>query len=331
MAVTEAVGGPGFGALQQVRVNGVSLAYREVGTGEPVVLVHGGLGDLRTWTAQLDPLGTRCRAIAYSRRYARPNEAIAPGAVDPMPAHVEDLVALLHALRASPALLVGNSWGAYICLLTAIAHPEVVRGLVLEEPPLLPLVLGSGSRPHLVTLARGLRHRPRATLAVLAFGLRTFAPMAMAYRRGDAERALQLFARGVLGRRAVTRLTEQRWQQMRGSAAELQAEFRAGFPPLTEPELRAVRPPALVLTGERSPTIESALSVWLADLLPHAELAVVPRASHLMHEDNPAFVNDSILGFLTGRNGSGRVGPWSLRSGLAADILHESPTDRSPT
>ena len=138
MAVTEAAGSPGFGALQQARVNGVSLAYREVGTGEPVVFVHGGLGDLRTWTAQLDPIGARCRAIAYSRRYARPNEAIAPGSADPMPAHVEDLVAFLRTVGASPALLVGNSWGAFICLLTAIEHPAVVRGLVLEEPPLLP-------------------------------------------------------------------------------------------------------------------------------------------------------------------------------------------------
>ncbi len=40
--------------------------------------------------------------------YARPNETIAPGATDPMPVHVDDLVALLHALGASPAHLVGN-------------------------------------------------------------------------------------------------------------------------------------------------------------------------------------------------------------------------------
>ena len=53
MALIEAAGGGGFGALQRVMVNGVSLAYRQVGTGKPVVLVHGGLGDLRTWYARL--------------------------------------------------------------------------------------------------------------------------------------------------------------------------------------------------------------------------------------------------------------------------------------
>jgi pimeloyl-ACP methyl ester carboxylesterase len=301
MAVIGATGGGGFGALQYVTLDGVSLAYREVGTGEPVVLVHGGLGDMRTWDAQLGPLGARFRAIAYSRRYARPNEAISPGADDPMPVHVDDLVAFLHALGAFPAHLVGNSWGAFICLLTAIRHPDVVRSLVLEEPPLLPLVLGSGPRPQPSVLARSLRRRPRATLAVLAFGLRTSAPMAWAYRRGDADRALQLFASGVLGRQALARLTPQRRQQMRESAAELHAEFRAGFPPLTETEVRGVRAPALLLTGEHSPAIERTLSKWLADLLPDAEQVVVPGASHLMHEDAPAFVNDNIVRFLTRR------------------------------
>jgi len=297
MTVTEAAGS-GFGALQHVAINGVSLAYREVGRGEPVVLVHGGLGDLRTWAAQLEPLGARCRAIAYSRRYARPNEPIAPGAADPMPPHVADLVALLHTLGAAPAHLIGNSWGAFICLLTAIEHPEVVRSLVLEEPPLLPLVLGSGPRPQPAVLAPSLRHRPRATLAVLAFGLRTSAPMAWAYRRRDAQQALQVFARGVLGRQALARLTPQRQQQMRKTADTLQAEFSAGFLPLIEPDLRAVRAPVLLLTGEHSPTIEGALSDWLAELLPDAEQVVVPGASHLMHEDNAAFVNDAIMGFV---------------------------------
>lgn len=97
---------------------------------------------------------------------------------------------------------------------------------------------------------------------------------------------------------SLARLTPERRQQMRESADTLQAEFRAGFPRLTEPDLRAVRVPALLLTGEHSPTIEGALSDWLAKLLPDVEQVVVPGASHLMHEDNAAFVNDAVLGFV---------------------------------
>ena len=57
-------------------LNGTPLASREVGAGEPVVFVHGGVSDPRTWERQLSPVGERYRAIAYSRRYARPNDDI---------------------------------------------------------------------------------------------------------------------------------------------------------------------------------------------------------------------------------------------------------------
>ncbi|HEX2075610.1 MAG TPA: alpha/beta hydrolase [Geodermatophilus sp.] len=301
MAVTESAGGLEFRGVRRVAVNGTPLAYREVGAGEPVVFVHGGVSDLRTWERQLSPVGERYRAIAYSRRYARPNDDIPPGALDPMDPHVDDLVAFLRAIGAAPAHLVGNSWGAFICLLTAIRHPDVVRSLVLEEPPLLPLVLGPGIRPHPGVLGRSLARHPRATLAVLMFGARTFAPMAMAYRRGDTALAWQIFARGVLGADTFAGLPAQRRQQMRENASVLRAELRAGFPPLPEPAVRTVQAPALLLTGKRSPAVVRLLSGRLAELLPGVEQVQVPEASHLMHEDNAPFVNGAILRFVARR------------------------------
>ncbi|MGY1639067.1 alpha/beta fold hydrolase [Geodermatophilus sp. SYSU D00742] len=296
MAATD--DGPGSAGVARVVVDGARLAYRELGSGEPVVLVHGGISDLRTWAAQLEPLAARHRVIAYSRRFARPGADVPPGAADPMPVHVDDLVALLRELGATPAHLVGNSWGAFICLLTAIEHPDAVRSLVLEEPPLLPLVLGPGTRPHAGVLARSLLRHPGATLGVLAFGVRTFAPMAWAARRGDPERAWQLFARGVLGAAAFRALTEERRQQMRENATTLQPALRAGFPPLSGTDLRAVRVPTLLITGARSPRVVRALSRWLASLLPEVEQLQVPGASHLVHEDQPGLVNAAILAFL---------------------------------
>ncbi|MGY1692667.1 alpha/beta fold hydrolase [Geodermatophilus sp. SYSU D01105] len=291
----DGAGSPGVG---RVVVDGVPLAHRELGSGEPVVFVHGGISDLRTWAAQLEPVATRYRAIAYSRRYARPNADVPPGAADPVPVHVDDLVAVLRELGAAPAHLVGNSWGAIICLLTAIEHPDAVRSLVLEEPPVLSLVLGPGPRPHPGVLARSLLRHPGTTLAVLAFGLRTSAPMVRAHRRGDEEHAWQVFARGVLGREAFGRLTEERRQQMRENATTLAPNLRAGFPPLGEDALRGVRVPTLLLTGARSPVVVRLLSRWLATLLPRVEQVRVPGASHLVHEDQPRVVNDAVLRFL---------------------------------
>ena len=76
-------------------VNRATLAYREQGEGEPIVFVHGGLSDLRAWEQQLPALGRSFRAIAYSRRFARPNQDIDPEADDPMLPHVDDLAAFL--------------------------------------------------------------------------------------------------------------------------------------------------------------------------------------------------------------------------------------------
>ena len=59
--------------LKTVEINGARMAYREQGSGEAVVFVHGSISDLTIWEPQLAPVGERYQAIAYSRRYAWPN------------------------------------------------------------------------------------------------------------------------------------------------------------------------------------------------------------------------------------------------------------------
>ena len=82
-----------FEGVRTAAVDGIALAYREQGEGEAVVFVHGSASDLRTWDQQLPAIGTRYRAIAYSRRFARPNEDIEPCADDQAVAadHLEQL------------------------------------------------------------------------------------------------------------------------------------------------------------------------------------------------------------------------------------------------
>ncbi len=64
------------GWVRAVAVNRATLAYLERGEGESVVFVHGVYSDLRTRLPQLDAFAAEYRAVAYSRRYARPNEDI---------------------------------------------------------------------------------------------------------------------------------------------------------------------------------------------------------------------------------------------------------------
>lgn len=189
-----------FGGVRTVDVDGAALAYREHGEGAPLVFVHGSASDLRTWEQQLPTIGRSYRAIAYSRRYARPNEDIQPDADDQMLPHVDDLVALLRVLDAAPAHLVGHSWGGFICLLTAIRHPQLVRSLVLGEPPVLTLFTSVPPRP--TEMLRLLVRRPGTARAILSFGARTHLPAQKAFRRGDDEAAFLRMSHGVLGKEA---------------------------------------------------------------------------------------------------------------------------------
>jgi pimeloyl-ACP methyl ester carboxylesterase len=215
-----------FDNVRTAKVNGVSLSYYEEGEGAPVVFVHGGESDLRTWEQQVPVVGRSYRAITYSRRFARPNEDIDPEADDPMLQHVEDLAAFLREIDAAPAHLVGNSWGAFICLLTAVRYPDVVRSLVLEEPPVLTLFAKS-TPPRPVELLRLFATRPRTAFALVRFGAGTIAPVQKAFRRGEDDKAMRIFSEGVLGRESFERLPDARKAQMRDNLSALRRRCSA--------------------------------------------------------------------------------------------------------
>jgi pimeloyl-ACP methyl ester carboxylesterase len=293
-----------FEGAKTARVNGTTLAYREQGEGAPVVFVHGTVSDLRVWEQQLPELGRSYRAVTYSRRYARPNEDIGPGVDDQMLPHVEDLAAFLREIGAAPAHLVGHSWGAFISLLTAIRHPRLVRTLVLEEPPVIPLFMKT-TPPSVTELLRLFATRPRTGVALIRFVAGTIAPATKALERGNDEEALQIFTAGVLGAEAIERLPEGSEQIARDNVSSLRAQLTgAGFPPLADEDVRGIGAPTLLLTGEHSPPGILRLTDRLEELLPNVERVEIPDASHAMQQENPRATNQAILEFL-GRLGGG--------------------------
>jgi pimeloyl-ACP methyl ester carboxylesterase len=81
------------------------------------------------------------------------------------------------------------------------------------------------------------------------------------------------------------------------SALEAQL-LGAGFPPLSDGDVRGVRIPVLLLTGERSPAFLLRLTDRLEALLPTVERKGIPAASHAMHLENAEAVNAALLSFL---------------------------------
>jgi pimeloyl-ACP methyl ester carboxylesterase len=282
---------------KSVTLGGTRFAYVERGSGVPVVFVHGSINDLRTWDAQLPVLGERYRAIAYSRRYAWPNEPIPDGVDDQMIPHVDDLLGFVRALDLAPVHLVGNSWGAFICLLAALREPKLVRTLTLEEPPVLPLFVSTP--PKLLEMQRMFAARPRTGAAIVKFMATGFVPSAAALKRGKIDEGVRIFAEAVLGRARYEALPDAFKEQLRANAKTHPAQLLGkGFPPLSADDVRRIHVPTLLVTGEDSPAFLKRLADRLAELLPNLERVEIPDASHVMHAQNAVALNRALRAFL---------------------------------
>ncbi|MFI2352603.1 alpha/beta fold hydrolase [Streptomyces sp. NPDC019443] len=103
------------------------LAYRDVGAGRPLVLLHGGYLDHSMWDDQAPVLAKNYRVIAPDARgHGGSSNASRPFR------QTDDLAALLRHLDVGPAVLVGLSMGASIAVDTALEHPDLVHALVVS-------------------------------------------------------------------------------------------------------------------------------------------------------------------------------------------------------
>ncbi len=284
--------------LKSVHVNGVNLPYLERGTGQLVVLVHGGISDLTAWEPILGLVARRYRAIAYSRRYAWPGEQIAEGIDDQMLPHVDDLIAVVETLGLGRVHLVGNSWGGFICLLAALKRPGLLRSMVVQEPPVLPLFLSIPPKPW--ELLAVLVSRPRTAMALLRMMRRGVLPSIAAFKRNDLEAGVRIFVQhGAWGPAAYARIPDEVVRHMLLDARTFRAQMLGkGFPHFTAADARAIRVPTLLMTGAISPEHMHRLADRLAELLPNIERVDIPGASHMMHWQNPDATAQAILGFL---------------------------------
>src|SRR3954449_12511987 len=274
------------------------FAYRRTGSGQPLVLVHASISDMRSWEPVESLLGDRFEVINYSRRFSYPNRPIDRGVDDLLEVHVRDLIALIEEQELGPVHLLGNSSGAFVSLLVADQRPDLVRSLSLEEPPVVSMFL-QALPPKPVEMLRLLVTAPGAAVAFAKFGAGTMSPTIKAFQQGNDDAALDAFARGVLGAEAYANLSAARRQQMRDNlAAHRSALLGAGLPAFTPEQAKALMVPTQLIRGEDTPDFQRRINKRLAALIPDARDVVVDGASHLVHEDNPSAVASVVREFV---------------------------------
>lgn len=250
--------------MSTVQVDGVGLDYAERGAGTTVLLVHGTAA--RLWGPVAEELAASARTVDYDRRSF--GASVHPPVTD-LTRHRRDAAALLDALGSGPAVVVGWSIGGVVAIDLALEHPELVRALVLVEPPL------------------HAKRRPTVRM------IRAIAAAQMLGGLGRPEAGARAFLRWALGRRGgrddLERVPADWREAMLRNARAIVAELRAGTGEhLDRRRIGALAVPMVVMTGSESDPVFGACARRLVDSVPGAELVEVPGAGHLIQRDDPA-------------------------------------------
>lgn len=254
-------------------VNGTRLYYESVGTGHPLVLVHGFSLDTRMWDDQVEASSERYRVIQYDvRGYGKSS---VPGTAGYY--HADDLKGLLDFLGIEQAHVVGLSMGAAIVTEFALAYPEMVSALVASDP----VLWGYSWSPEFeATMAR-----------IWGAGRAEGIEAARSMWLNDP-----LFAPAMETPEVASRLREivesySGWHWNHDDPGLLPDPPAAG-------RLEEITAPTLALVGERDLADYRAIASTLARRIPGARKVVLQGAGHMSNMEKPQAFNNAVLTFL---------------------------------
>ncbi len=246
------------------------IAYDVRGSGPTVVLIHGGVLDRRMWDREADAWASRFRVVRYDLRGMGKSADIS----GPFSSG-EDLAAVLDAVGAPRAHLVGLSLGAGVALDFALTRPDRVDRLVLAGP------FPGGAR---------VTERPPGIDSLMA-----------AAGRGDVEGAAR-FAAGMPAFAAPPDKAE--W--VRGLVMANARLFRQSqtaerrLSPPAMARLGEVRVPTLVIVGERDSRDIVIAADSLTASIRGAQRVTLPGAGHLVNVWAPEAFTSMVTRFLLG-------------------------------
>jgi pimeloyl-ACP methyl ester carboxylesterase len=119
------------GVGQYAEVNGINLYFETHGTGQPLILLHGGLGSGEMFGPTLTELAQQHQVIAVDLQgHGRTADIDRPIDIQLM---ADDIAALIDHLKLDKPDVVGYSLGGGVALFTAVKYPDKVRRLVVAS------------------------------------------------------------------------------------------------------------------------------------------------------------------------------------------------------
>lgn len=275
-------------AVRETRlaVAGASLYAREVGRGQPLVILHGGPDfDISYLLPDLDRLASTYRLIYYDQRgRGRSADGVSPEDVS-LVSETDDLDTVRQHFQLETMTLVGHSWGSVLALEYALRHPLRVSHLILMNPaPASAADLSVFRKAYIEQLGADMdRQREIASGAAYKAGdpdavaarYRIHFKYALA-RPADHEKLMAAMASGFArqGKDGIVRA--------RAVEDRLMAEtwLMEGYDLL--PKIRTLTIPALVLTGDHD-FIPLETAAHIAQAMPRARLVTLKDCGHFSY------------------------------------------------
>jgi pimeloyl-ACP methyl ester carboxylesterase len=271
--------------IHTVLVHGQRIAYLDVGTGPPVILIHGFGGSMWQWEYQQHTLSQHFRVLTLDL----------PGAglsdkpeIDYRPDQMLDFfVGFMDAVKIPQATLVGNSMGAGLAIGMALTHPEQVANLVLIDG--LPQhVMEKLTSP---SIRRALETSAPSWL--VSFGNMLFGRLMIESVLQEIVHDPALLTPAVIER-------SNRNRQRPGLIKPIMA-VRENIP-LWESEfamrLGQITHPTLVLWGEEDRVFPIAVGEEIHQTITGSRFIRIPKAGHIPQWERPDVVNQELITFI---------------------------------
>ncbi len=286
---------------RRIPVGNAELYVREIGRGQPIVVLHGGPDFDHTYLLpDLDRLSDSFRLVYYDQRgRGRSADRVQPEDVS-IDSEMSDLDEVRRSVHSGSIAILGHSWGTLLALEYAVRHPERVSRLILMNP-------APASHDDFLLLRKDRAEKARADLerkdaiaataaykngdpdAVVAYYRVHFAKALP--RPEDLEKLMSImkpgFTReGVLKARKIEdRLASETWLS---SGYDLTAK------------LGKLRVPTLILYGDHD-FIPFATAAHIARAIPGARLVTLKDCGHFSYLECPDAVREEIDGFFRTR------------------------------
>lgn len=260
-----------------VVANGIRTHYHRTGGGwQPLVLAHGITDSGLCWTALARGLEDAYDVLMLDARGHGLSDAPEEGYT--WETLGEDLAGAIEALGVAPALLMGHSMGAASASLVAARRPDLVRGLVLEDPPWRQATSDPAARSARAEMFR----------------------MALEVRRARSKEDLVSECRQ--NSPAWSDEEVGPWAESKQQVSPHVASLFVGDYPDWREVAASITCPTLLLTAdpERGAIVTPKVASEALSLMPNARVERVSDAGHSIHRDQPARVLALVREFLAG-------------------------------